>query len=108
MVVVITHKDDTAHIAQGFGTEWDPYFAKDMETLCKRLGIKDLSIIPASKERGEYASNVKGYGSMQWDLIPFDKYDLILVVSQRLCSDREFRLAELPKLEAAMARALEE
>ena len=107
MKAVITLKDDIVHIAGGFETEWDQYFAKDMESLCERLGIKDLSIIPASKRRGEYASNVKGYGRMQWDLIPFDKHDLILVASWRLCCDREFRLAELPKLEAAMANVLQ-
>ena len=107
MVTVITHKDDVVQIANGLENEWDPYFAKDMESLCKRLGMKDLEIIPGSKRRGEYASNVEGYGVMQWDLIWFNKYDRILIVSWRFCCDRQFRLAELPKLEVAMAEVLQ-
>jgi hypothetical protein len=107
MATAITHRGDIVHIAGYEENVWDPYFAKDMESLCKRLGIEELSIIPAPKRRGDYASNVEGYGEMQWDLIPFNKHDLILIVSWRFCWDRESRWAELPKLEAAMAKALQ-
>ncbi len=84
----------------------DSSFIEDMRLLCSRLGIEELEVLVVDKKRNEYASNVHGYGKKQWDLIPFTKCDLILIVSWRLCADPEFRRIELPKLEAAMADVL--
>jgi len=86
---------------------YDPGFIGDMRLLCSRLGIEELEVLVVDKGRGDYASNVHGYGKKQWDLMWFDKCDLFLIVSWRFASDPEFRLMELPKLEAAMANVLQ-
>jgi hypothetical protein len=83
----------------------DPEFASDMEAMCARLGVSFIRVVPLSRARGDYISNVPGYWNVLGDFPPFTPGGA-LCLSWRFRTDAEFRKEELPKLEAAMAAVL--
>jgi predicted RNA-binding Zn-ribbon protein involved in translation (DUF1610 family) len=85
--------------------ERDGYLLEDLKAMCVRLGITSLRVTPLSKRRGDYATNVPGYGELS-DEFPTFRLGEALCLSWRFRNDRSFRLAEMPKLEAAMAAVL--
>ena len=87
------------------GLERDPHFIDDMKAMCARLGITGLRISPLNRDRGDFVSNVPGYGELVQEFDPF-RPGRTLRLSWRFRNDRPFRLAELPKLEAALAALL--
>jgi hypothetical protein len=102
--------DDKVIVWLARSAEYDPSFMDDIGVMCKRLGIYDILIYPIDKDKGDYASNVDGYGDKQWNttgIPPFHITSCVLAVSWRFRNDPDFRREELPKLEAAMAEVLE-
>jgi hypothetical protein len=87
------------------GLERDAHFIEDMKAMCARLGITSLRISPLNRERGDFVSNVPGYGELVEGFDPFGPGGT-LRLSWRFRNDRLFRLTEMPKLEAAMAALL--
>jgi len=85
--------------------ERDGYLMEDLKAMCARLGIPSLRVIPLRKDRGDLASNVPGYGEPVEGFAPFGPGEA-LCLSWRFRNDRLFRLAEMPKLEAAIAALL--
>jgi len=87
--------------------EYDERFIGDIGTMLARLGIRKVVVVVFSRSRGEYASNVRGYGVMQYDHGPYTgeegDWAQPLMLSWRFCNDPDFRRKELPKLEAAIA-----
>jgi len=83
----------------------DPMFASDMEAMCARLGVSFIRVVPLSRARGDYASNVPGYWNVLDDFPPFTPGGAICL-SWRFRTDPGFRQEELPKLEAAIATVL--
>jgi hypothetical protein len=103
---------EEAEIPQGVpaikfdGGDKDPEFLGDIRAMCARLGIRSVEIISLRRSRGRYASNIPGYGE------PVDGFSAFtpggtLCLSWRFRNDAEFRRAEMPKLEAAIAALLE-
>ena len=88
------------------GDEHDSQFVADMEAMAARLAISYLQIGGLRQARGDYASNVPGYGEIVSDFAPFTPGG-ILRLSWKFRNDAEFRREELPKLEAAIAALLE-
>jgi len=88
------------------GADRDPHFIDDMKAMCARLGIAKLRIAPLNRDRGDYVSNVPGYGEPVQGFDPF-RSGGTLRLSWRFRNDRLFRLGEIPKLEAALAALLE-
>jgi hypothetical protein len=89
------------------GTEHDGFFLQDLRAMCARLGIFRVEILPFHRDRGEYASNVLGYGEIPKGFFPYN-FLRPLGLSWRFRNDPEFRREELPKLENVLARLLEE
>jgi hypothetical protein len=87
------------------GLERDPHFVDDMKAMCVRLGIAHLRVSPLNRDRGDFVSNVPGYGELVGGFDPF-RPGRTLRLSWRFRNDRSFRLAEMPKLEAAIAALL--
>ncbi len=85
--------------------ERDGYLLEDLKAMCARLGITNLRVTPLRKDRGDFASNVPGYGKPAEGFAPFGPGEA-LCLSWRFRNDRPFRLAEMPKLEAAIAALL--
>jgi hypothetical protein len=85
--------------------ERDPHFIDDMKAMCARLGITNLRIAPLNRDRGDFVSNVPGYGRLVEGFDPF-RLGGTLRLSWRFRNDRPFRLAEMSKLEAAIAALL--
>jgi formylmethanofuran dehydrogenase subunit E len=86
--------------------ERDEAFVGDIALMCRRLGIPWVEIIPLHRERGEFASNVPGYGQPVEGFAPYEPLGR-LALSWRFRNDYEFRRKELPRLEEAIARLLE-
>jgi hypothetical protein len=87
------------------GLERDAHFIDDMKAMCTRLSITHLRVSPLHRDRGDFVSNVPGYGEPVEEFDPFGPGGT-LRLSWRFRNDRLFRLAEMPKLEAAMAALL--
>jgi formylmethanofuran dehydrogenase subunit E len=90
----------------GSRVERDEAFVGDMALMCRRLGIPWVEIIPLHRERGEFASNVPGYGEFVEGFAPYKPLGR-LALSWRFRNDPLFRKEEMPKLEGALARLLE-
>jgi len=88
-------------------SEHDEGLIGDIGTMLARLGIRKVAVVVFPKWRGDYASNVRGYGVMQYDHGPYEgeegDWAQPLMLSWRFCNDPDFRRNELPKLEAAIA-----
>ncbi len=88
----------------------DGKFIGDISALLGRLGIRYATVVVLAPSRGDYASNVRGYGVYQYDHGPYageeHAWAQPLMLSWRFCNDPEFRREELPKLEAALASTL--
>ena len=98
--------DGPAPIVKFDDGECDPTFINDMGAMCARLGIRSVRIIPLRWNRGDFASNVPGYGALAEGFSAFTPGGT-LCLSWRFRNDAEFRRQELPKLEAAIAALLE-
>jgi hypothetical protein len=85
--------------------ERDKTFLRDIHAMCARLGLASLRIVSLRQSRGDYASNVPGYGTLVDGFSTFTPGGT-LCLSWRFRNDPEFRKAELPKLEAAIAEIL--
>jgi hypothetical protein len=83
----------------------DSKFFADMEAMLARLGIASIRITSLHRSRGDFASNVPGYGTLVNDFTPFTPGGA-LCLSWRFRTDPDFRRKELPKLEAAIAAIL--
>ncbi len=88
------------------GTECDGAFVNDLRAMCARLGISRVEILPLHRERGDYASNVPGYGEFAKRFSPYNFLGP-LALSWRFRNDPEFRRREIPNLEGVIARLLE-
>ncbi len=86
--------------------EKDGAFLDDLRLMLIRLGLPRVRVLPLRKARGDYASNVRGYGVLVDGVSGFVP-DLTLALSWRFRNDPAFRREELPKLEAAIARLLD-
>ncbi len=93
------------HVQLSDGAEVDDEFLNDLKLMLVRLGLPTIRVIPLRRSRGDYASNVEGYGAMEEGFTPFYP-DLVLALSWRFRNDPAFRREELPKLEEAIARIL--
>jgi formylmethanofuran dehydrogenase subunit E len=95
------------NIRIGGEQEYDEKFASDMGAMFARLGIRDVVVLVFSKSYGDYASNVRRYGSVRFEFGPYEGEEgglaQPLMLSWRFCNDPAFRAEELPKLEAAIA-----
>jgi len=92
-------------VTAGPQVERDEAFVGDIALMCRRLGIPWVEIIPLRRERGDYVSNVPGYGEVAEGFAPYKPLGR-LALSWRFRNDPEFRRAELPRLEEALARML--
>jgi hypothetical protein len=88
------------------GMEFDGAFFGDLRAMFARLGIPSAKVIPLGQEKGDYASNVPGYGELADGLEPFAPGGE-LGLSWRFRNDPVFRREEMPKLERAILRLLE-
>ncbi len=86
--------------------EADGGFFDDLRAMCARIGLPFVDVLPLHRKRGDYASNVPGYGELADDFEPYRPGGR-LGLSWRFRNDPEFRRAEMPKLERAIARLLE-
>ena len=86
--------------------EKDDHFLDDLRLMLIRLGLPRVSVLPLRKTRGDYASNVPGYGVLAEGVDEFIP-NLTLALSWRFRNDPDFRRVELPKLEEAIARLLD-
>jgi hypothetical protein len=102
---IMRHLEVKIELSSSSGLERDPHFIDDMKTMCARLGITRLRIAPLNRDRGDYVSNVPGYGEPVEGFDPF-RTGGTLRLSWRFRNDRLFRLGEMPKLEAAIAALL--
>jgi len=102
----IPQGDGPAPIIRFDDGDKDPEFLGDIEAMCARLGIRSVRIIPLRRSRGDFASNVPGYGTLAEGFSAFTPGGT-LCLSWRFRNDAEFRRQELPKLEAALAALLE-
>jgi len=93
-VIVIDHGADRDHLLVG-----------DLKGLLLRLGLRWLRITSLRQSRGDYVSNLPGYGELV-ERFPVFAPGSTLCLSWRFRNDAEFRRAEMPKLEAALAAAL--
>ena len=93
-VIVIDHGADRDHLLVG-----------DLKGLLLRLGLRWLRITSLRWSRGDYVSNLPGYGELV-EGFPVFAPGGTLCLSWRFRNDAEFRRAEMPKLEAALAAAL--
>ena len=93
-------------VVAGPQVERDEAFAGDIALMCRRLGIPWVEIIPLRRERGDYVSNVPGYGEVVGGFAPYKPLGR-LALSWRFRNDPEFRREEMPRLERALARLLE-
>jgi len=84
----------------------DQKFFEDVEAMCARLGLASIRIVSLRRSRGDYASNVPGYGVPQGDFAPFTPGGT-LCLSWRFRTDPDFRREEMPKLEAAIANLMD-
>ena len=84
------------------GLEQDAHFIDDMKAMCARLGITRLRVSPLNRDRGDFVSNVPGYGELVEGFDPL-RPGGTLRLSWRFRNDRPFRLVEMPKLETAIA-----
>jgi hypothetical protein len=80
----------------------DHKFFGDLEAMCTRLGLGSVRIVSLRQSRGDYASNVPGYGTLVDGFAEFTPGGT-LCLSWRFRNDPEFRRQEMPKLEAAIA-----
>jgi hypothetical protein len=82
----------------------------DLRAMFVRLGIPSAKVLPLVRREGDFASNVPGYGKTLYegDLDFRYRPGSFLALSWRFLNDPEFRRAEMPKLEAAIARLVEE
>jgi formylmethanofuran dehydrogenase subunit E len=105
---VLSSEEETLEVVVEAGpqVERDEAFVGDIVLMCRRLGIPRVKIIPLHQRRGEFASNVPGYGDIAEDFSPYKPLGS-LALSWRLRNDPEFRRAEMPKLERAIAQLLE-
>jgi hypothetical protein len=87
--------------------EADDGFHDDLRAMCARIGLPFVKVLPLRRSRGDFASNVPGYGELADDVEPYSP-GRWLGLSWRFRNDPEFRREELPKLEEALARLLEE
>jgi predicted RNA-binding Zn-ribbon protein involved in translation (DUF1610 family) len=94
-------------VSLGAGMECDEALEGDLRAMCARLGIPFVKILPLRYWRGDYASNVPGYGELAGGFDPYAPGGE-LGLSWRFRNDPEFRREEMGKLEAAIARILEE
>jgi hypothetical protein len=85
--------------------ERDKTFLGDIHAMCARLGLASVRIVSLRQSRGDYASNVPGYGTLVEGFSTFTPGGT-LCLSWRFRNDPEFRKVELPKLEAAIAAIL--
>ena len=93
-VIVIDHGADRDHLLVG-----------DLKGLLLRLGLRWLRVTSLRQSRGDYVSNLPGYGELVEGFLMFAPGGT-LCLSWRFRNDSEFRRAEMPKLEAALAAAL--
>jgi hypothetical protein len=90
-----------------FSGEADEGFRNDLRAMCARIGLPFVKVLPLRRSRGDFASNVPGYGELAEDVEPYGP-GRELGLSWRFRNDPEFRRAEMGKLEAALARLLDE
>jgi len=88
------------------GGETDDGLCDDLRAMCARIGLPFVRVLPLWRSRGDFASNVPGYGELPDDVEPYSPGGE-LGLSWRFRNDPEFRRAELPRLEEALARILE-
>jgi hypothetical protein len=86
--------------------ERDKAFLDEMQAMCARLGLAFIRIVSLRQSRGDYASNVPGYGTLVSDFPPFAPGGA-LCLSWRFRNDPDFRREEMPKLEVAIAAILQ-
>ncbi len=87
--------------------EYDDAFFGDLRAMCLRLGIPFVKVAPLARQRGDYASGIPGYGELVEEGHLLYRPGGLLSLSWRFRNDPEFRRAEMPKLERAIARLLE-
>jgi hypothetical protein len=81
--------------------ERDDTIFDDLRAMCARLGIASIRVVSLHRSRGQYATNVPGYGTLVDGFAPFTPGGA-LCLSWRFRTDPDFRREELPKLEAAI------
>jgi formylmethanofuran dehydrogenase subunit E len=101
-------REEALEVAVNAGSqvERDGAFVGDIALMCRRLGIPWVEILPLHRKRGDYASNVPGYGEVVEEFSPYKPLGR-LALSWRFRNDSEFRRKELPRLEGALAQLLE-
>jgi hypothetical protein len=87
--------------------EADDGFLDDLRAMCARIGLPFVKVLPLRRSRGDFASNVPGYGEPADDVEPYSLGGW-LGLSWRFRNDPEFRRGEICKLERAIARLSEE
>jgi hypothetical protein len=92
-------------VSLGPETEHDGEFLEDLRAMCVRLGIPSLNVIPLVSAKGDYASNVPGYGDFVEGYEPY-RPGGDLALSWRFRNAPEFRKAEMPRMERAIAELL--
>jgi hypothetical protein len=99
-------EDLEVEVALEPGTEFEGTFFEDLRAMLARLGIPSVKVVPLDRERGDFASNVPGYGELADGLEPHVPSGE-LGLSWRFRNDPFFRRAEVPKLERAILRLVE-
>lgn len=85
--------------------EKDEHFEGDMRDALAPLGISLLRVYPLHKKRGDWASNLPGFGSMVGGFSPayFEAGELYVALSWRFRNEMDFRRKALPAfLEAVL------
>lgn len=78
--------------------ERDEHFEGDMKAALTPLGIYLLRVLPLHKKRGDWASNLPGFGSRDESTFPAycEAGELYVALSWRFRNDREFRVMAMP------------
>jgi HAMP domain-containing protein len=92
----------------GSWIECDNSLFDDLRAMFARLGIPSVWVLPFLHSKGDYISSVPGYGEVVRERHLLYRPGGFLSLSWRFRNDPEFRRAEMGKLEAAIARLVEE